>query len=145
MDQMVAHTGTSLRQACFFFGAKLVYLHRAGIDTGDLPIERWIELFKRFDEQPVLWQAWEPIVRFLAAEPHRTVSSILEESDWGVEPKNWRERLDDLVAAAASQAFSRDPERLLRLAAGKAMKPLRGRVPAAEVIAELKVRIGDRL
>jgi Glu-tRNA(Gln) amidotransferase subunit E-like FAD-binding protein len=48
VDLVVAKTGAAVRQACFFFGARLVYLRRDNVDVAAIPAERWIELFRLF-------------------------------------------------------------------------------------------------
>jgi len=97
-----------------------------------------------FDDRPVLWQAWESIVRALAETPQRTVASIVEESGWGTEPEGWPEYLAGVAAAATAKAYSRDHERTLRLATGMAMEQLRGKVPAEVAIAGLEAHLGGR-
>jgi glutamyl-tRNA(Gln) amidotransferase subunit E len=144
VDRVVDETGAALRQVCFFFGAKLVYLRRDNVDIGIVPFDRWVELFRLFSDLPVLWQAWESIVRMLAAAPQRTVASILEEFGWGVEPEEWRERIPGVISSAIAKAYSQDHKRLLGLATGIAMQQLRGKVPAAKVIAELEAYLGER-
>ena len=131
-----------LRQACFLFGEKLVYLRRAGVNTAPISAERWVEFFRVAGQNPVLRQAWDLIVRAMAAAPGKAVSSLVTEAGLGVKPDDWRARVQGVVSAAASRAYSPEPERIFRLAVGGAMAFLRGRVPAAEVIAQVREEVG---
>jgi hypothetical protein len=92
--------------------------------------------------RPVLWQAWEAIVRAMAAAPGKSVGEIVADAGLGDAPTGWRDGIPAILAAASDKAFTREPERILRLAAGKAMAGLRGKVPARAVIAELEAGVG---
>ncbi len=74
MDRLVAEANADLRRACFLFGEKLVHLKRSGLDTKSIPFERWAELFRLTAERPVLWQAWEAIVRAILG--HATYTGV---------------------------------------------------------------------
>jgi glutamyl-tRNA(Gln) amidotransferase subunit E len=144
VDRLVAAAGADLKQACFLFGEKLVYLRRAGIDTGKIPFERWAEFFRLAREKPVLWQAWEDIVRALAAEPGKSVAAIASEAGLGTEPQGWRERVPEFIAAAAAKAYTTEADRISRLAVGNAMAVLRGKVPATDVVSAVRAETGNR-
>ena len=142
VDRLVSEAGADLKQVCFLFGERLVYLRRDGVDAGRIPFESWAEFCRLAGARPVLWQAWEAIVRALASAPGKSVGEIVADAGLGDEPTGWRDGIPAILAAASDKAFTREPERILRLAAGKAMAGLRGKVPARAVIAELEAGVG---
>jgi glutamyl-tRNA(Gln) amidotransferase subunit E len=144
VDRVVDEAGADLRQACFLFGERLKGLRRAGVAVDKIPAERWCELFGLAREQPVLWQAWQPIVRNMAAAPAASVTSIVAEAGLGTAPDGWPERLPSLLDAAAHEAYDNSAARLARLALGKAMAVLRGRVDATEVATALAAHMEAR-
>jgi Glu-tRNA(Gln) amidotransferase subunit E-like FAD-binding protein len=139
---IVARTGTDLRRACFLFGEKLVYLRRKGIETRAIPTDRWVELFRTASERPVLWQAWEKIVRAAAAHPEMSMEDLLAGTGLGTEPAGWRETTLSFLEEARASAYTDDPERVFRFAMIKAMSALRGKVAAETVAFALKAAMG---
>jgi glutamyl-tRNA(Gln) amidotransferase subunit E len=144
VDRVVDEAGADLRQACFLFGERLKGLRRAGVAVDKIPAERWCELFGLAREQRVLWQAWQPIVRNMAAAPAASVTSIVAEAGLGTAPDGWPERLPSFLDAAAREAYDNSAARLARLALGKAMAVLRGRVDATEVATALAAHMEAR-
>ncbi len=142
VDRLVEQEGAGLRQACFMFGERLVHLRRAGLGVDGIPFERWAEFFQASRRLPVLWEAWEAIVRSMASSPGKGVAELVSESGLGEEPRGWREGLPGILAAAAAAAYTAAPERIFRIAVGKAMSLLRGRVPAGAVITALRAETG---
>ncbi len=144
VDRVVEQAGADLKRACFLFGEKLVYLRRAGVKTAAIPAEKWFEFFRTAGQNPVLWQAWEAIVRAMANAPTKTIAELVAEAGLGAEPDGWRAWIQGIVSAAAAKAYSGEPERIIRLAAGGAMAFLRGKVPAAEVVKEVRAQVGGK-
>ena len=138
VDRLVREARADLRKTCFLFGEKLIYLRRAGVAVDSIPFERWAELSRLLRETPVLWEAWELIVRSMASAPDRNVADFVAGQRLGLEPFDWRMRIPDLIEQAEARAYSRDRGRVFRIALGDAMNTLRGRVPAEEVSAELR-------
>jgi glutamyl-tRNA(Gln) amidotransferase subunit E len=143
VDLVVREAGAELRWTCFFFGERLKALRRAGVAVDAVTRERWLDLFRAFAGRPVLKEAWEVIVRELAAGPEKGVAAVL--ADLGLEdaPQVWRGELPQVVRSARAAARSSDPGTLLRLCLGVVMPALRGRVGVAEVAAALAERIGS--
>ena len=143
VDRLVAEAGADLRRACFLFGEKMVYLRRAGVETKGIPFERWAEMFRLGEGRPVLWQAWEAIVRAMAAQSGRNLAEVVAEMGLGEPPPGWRERIRTAIDAAAAVALTDDPGRIFRVALTRAMSLLRGKVPATEVVAALHSAMGE--
>ncbi len=143
VDRLAA-AGADLRRACFLVGERMVALRRAGVSVDAVPSERGLELFRVAGERPVLWEAWERIVRALAADPGRTVAAIAAEGGLGAEPEDWRETAARAVAAALEAPGRDRPGRIARLALGLAMRELRGKVPAVKVAVALSAVGGGR-
>lgn len=141
----VATDGANLRRACFFFGERLKGLRRTGVSVDAIGEARWRELFHALAERPVLWEAWERIVRRMAEGPNAHVPVVLAEQGLGSEPHGWREALGARLRAARPDFYGGDRDRLLRFALGRLLRDLRGRVPAKEVLAALEAAADDRV
>ncbi len=138
VDRLVLDAGADLRKTCFLFGEKLVYLRRAGVPVDNIPFELWAELSRLLTEKPLLWDAWELIIRSLASAPARSASDVVAGQGLGLEPSGWRARIPDIIERAEARAYSSDRGRVFRIALGDAMGMLRGKVAAVEVSAELR-------
>jgi glutamyl-tRNA(Gln) amidotransferase subunit E len=138
VDRLVRDAGADLRKTSFLFGEKLVYLRRVGVPVDAIPFERWAELIRLLREMPVLWEAWEGIVRSVAAAPGGYVADLATARSLGLEPPDWRAHIPEIIERAVARAYSHDRGRVLRVALGDAMDGLRGKVPAAEVSNELR-------
>ena len=134
VDRVVAEAGADLRLAAFFFGERLKGLRRAGVAVDAIPGEAWVELFAAFTSQPARRDAWEILVRRMAARPGESVRGLLGELGLDDEPPGWRAMLPRWVEAAEREAYDRDPGRIERHATGQVMDTLRGRVPARVVV-----------
>jgi glutamyl-tRNA(Gln) amidotransferase subunit E len=141
VDRLVSECGADLRSACFFFGERLKGLRRAGVPVEAIAPERWVEFFGLVRLIPHLIEAWEPIVREMAAAPGTSVAAIVRRAALGEAPAEWRKLVHRMAEQAALDAYDSDPERIERLAMGRCMRLLRGKVPAAEVAAALKAEI----
>ncbi len=130
--------GADLRHAAFFFGERLKGLRRAGVAVDRVGAERWVELFRAFSARPALRDAWDALVRRIAAHPDDPVEAAVAALGLDHEPPAWREGLGRALASAEDEAYDRDPGRVLRHATGRVMDALRGRVPAAEVVAAVR-------
>lgn len=142
VDRVVAEAGADLRFAAFFFGERMKGLRRRGVDVDAVPEATWVELFRAFAARPVRREAWAVLVRRLAAGPGQGVDSALAAAALDGEVPGWRSGLGRWVEAAEREAYDDDPGRVLRHAAGCAMRALRGRVPAAEVVETLRASLG---
>jgi len=138
VDLVVGSCGADLRAACFFFGERLKGIRRAGVAVDAITPERWCEFFRAVPARPQLVQAWEQIVRKMAESPGTPVDEILTRDRLGAAPARWKDLLVGNLSASIRDAYDRDPERLERLAMGRCMRELRGRVPASEVAAALR-------
>lgn len=138
VDRVVAECGADLRSACFLFGEKLVGLRRAGVAVGRISPERWCEFFLAVAERPALSEAWEALTRQMAASPDNSLDQIIRSLGLHEPPGEWRDTLKRHVAAAAKAAHRRDPALVDRLAMGRVMPGLRGKVPAREVAGALR-------
>jgi glutamyl-tRNA(Gln) amidotransferase subunit E len=138
VDRVVAGCGANLRQACFLFGERLVGLRRRGIAVGRISQEHWCEFFRAVAEKPVLFEAHDLLVRHMAEFPDQSLAHILEKYGFNEDPGNWRASLLQRVAEASQAAYRRNPDLVRRLAMGRLMSALLGRVPAREVAAALQ-------
>ncbi len=142
VDRVVRETDGDLKQACYLFGARLVHLRREGVPVHTIPFGRWVEWFRATRERPVLWQAWESVVRMLATNGSSTVDSVIAQQGLGTEPQGWRETIPVIVTSARAKAYTADPGRICRIAVGNAMAGLRGRIDARAVGAAVRSAVG---
>ena len=81
-----------LRQACVLFRrAPEGAAPRRAWGWTAFPTERVVRVLRaRSPRPPVLWQAWDRIVRLMAAAPGRAVDDILCDAPLGTAPDGWR-------------------------------------------------------
>jgi glutamyl-tRNA(Gln) amidotransferase subunit E len=144
VDKVTASCRARVKDACLLVGERLKGLRRAGVAVDAVPDERWCELFEEVDRRPVLWEAWEQVVRAMAAAPGRAVSGVVSDLALGCPPEQWRERAASAVAEAAQRLYRPGADRLFRFSMGLAMRELRGRVPALEVADAVSTEIASR-
>ena len=138
VDRVVAECGADLRQACFLFGERLVGMRRAGIAVDLIPAERWCEFFHAVGERPVLFEAREALIRQMAATPGESFWQIAAKLGLKDAPDDWRSTLRQHLATSAKAAYRKDQDLVHRLAMGRAMAGLLGKVQASEVAAALQ-------
>jgi glutamyl-tRNA(Gln) amidotransferase subunit E len=141
VDRLVAECGGDLRWSCFLFGERLVGLRRRGVRVDAIPQQRWCELFQSFAERPVLREAWETLVRRMAESPDTSVGQILRDLDLDGSAPLWPATVGRHLEEAHDAAWKKDPELIARIAMGRLMKQVRGRVPALEVAGALRRRM----
>jgi glutamyl-tRNA(Gln) amidotransferase subunit E len=143
VDRVVAECGADLRQACFLFGERLVGWRRSGIAVGQISMERWCEFFHAVVKRPVLFEAREILVSRMAEAPGEGLGRILQKYGLNDDPGDWCAMLLQRISEAAQAAFKQDPELVRRLAMGRLMSGLLGKVPAHEVAAALARQMED--
>ena len=163
VDKVADSCGAPVRQACELFGDRLKALRRARVPVDGIPDERWCEFFQAVGARPVLWQAWERIVRMMAAAPAQPVADLVCEARLGSAPDGWKDRAQTAVAeatrrlhrpaaleqapggeAAAAARADAARDRLFRFAMGLAMDELRGQVPALDVASAIRTEMAAR-
>jgi glutamyl-tRNA(Gln) amidotransferase subunit E len=138
VDKVVSECGADLRQACFLFGERLVGWKRSGIEVSRIPAQSWCDLFRTVALRPVLFEARDILIRKMAEAPGTDLRHILEKHGFHEDPGNWRATLLQRIAEAAQAAFRKDAGLVRRLAMGRLMSGLIGKVPAREVAAALQ-------
>lgn len=142
VDLVAGQDPALTRRACFLFGEQLKGLERRGIPTRAIPPERWCELFNTLDDEPRLWQAWQPIVEHLAQTPQANIDSILHELKLSTPAEHWNGALHDALLARYQAYPGETPQRKARFFMGRAMRELRGKVEAQAVAAEIGKAVG---
>jgi glutamyl-tRNA(Gln) amidotransferase subunit E len=142
VDKVVESAGAPLEQACILFGERLKGLRRDEVAVDAIPEPRWIDFFTATAQRPVLWEAWEMIVRAMAASPGQAVAALIDRLQLGAAPDGWRERASTAVDEARRRLYAPGDERLFRFAMGLAMRELRGRVPARQMVEAVRAQVG---
>ncbi len=142
VDRMLESCAADTRRACFFFGERLKGMRRAGVAVDGVPAERWCELFRLGAEHEVVWQACDTLVAAVAAAPATAVALTAAELGLGRPPDGWPEMAMATVRTIAAEAGDAATEVVQRRAVARLMESLRGRVPAAEVVAAVAAAIG---
>ncbi|HSL16968.1 MAG TPA: Glu-tRNA(Gln) amidotransferase subunit GatE [Methylomirabilota bacterium] len=141
VDAVVA-SGADLRRACFFVGERLKGLRRAGVAVEAVSTDAWVELFDLLEGRPVLREAADELVRWLAENPGHSVATYVADSGLGEAPEGWRGRVAELAAASDPDHPDGSADQCRRFLLGRAMAELRGRVPATEVEPLLRSAMG---
>jgi glutamyl-tRNA(Gln) amidotransferase subunit E len=144
VDNVVSRCGADLRQACFLFGERLVGMRRGGFAVDQISPEQWCEFFCAVAERPVLFEARDVLVRRMVEFPGAGMAQILEKYGYNEAPGDWRASLVQRIAEAAQAAYRKDRDLVHRLAMGRLMSGLLGRVPAGEVAAALRHEMEGR-
>jgi glutamyl-tRNA(Gln) amidotransferase subunit E len=142
VDAVVGAGSADLRRACFFFGERLKGLRRAGVDVDAVSTHGWIDLYELAGRLPVIWEAVNELVAWMAENPEHEVASYVRDIGLGRAPDGWRDRLLGFVADREPDHPDRSAEQRIRFLIGLAMVDLRGRVPAAEVENAIRGEIG---
>ncbi len=137
VDLVVSGHPGRLRAACFLFGERVKGLRRSGVAVDAIPEQRWLELFDEGDRRPHLWQAWRSVIVAMAARPDLPVAELFTTLGLTRSSDRWREWVAGLNRSARPDHPDGSPAQLHRFLLGRAMAELRGRVPVAEVAAEL--------
>ncbi|MFH1572825.1 MAG: Glu-tRNA(Gln) amidotransferase subunit GatE [Acidobacteriota bacterium] len=137
LDRVVNSCGAGLRAAGFLFGEQLKGLRRAGVPVEDIPESAWCGFFRLVSARPVLWEGKDAVIRAMAAAPDRPVEEIVSPAGWGTPPGDWRATVRRCAEQSARDVYDGEPARLERLAVGRCMRILRGRVAYREVAAAL--------
>jgi len=138
VDLVVNECGADERHACFFFGEKIKGLRRDGIDVDGISDDAWCGFFRLRNKKPVIGEAWKTIVEQMAAEPSKTLSTIVGENKWGKEPDGWMDKAKKLAGSSTPDHPDGSIEQKMRFLMGFAMKDLRGKVPAVDVASAIK-------
>ena len=146
VDAMAAEPGVDLGRTCFLVGERALALRRSGVAVDTIPLERWQELARLAGRRPVLWEAWNELLRAMAATPERAVTEVVAERRLGEAPPGWEAQAataaESARAAMDDAGDGDDAGPLFRLAMGQAMATLRGRVPGAAVAETLRRTLG---
>ena len=134
VDRIVAGGDIDLRKICIFVGEELRGLQRKGVAVDAITEERWLELFKAFQQSAVLWEARHALVASMAANPEQDIQSLIDD-ELGSDPGDWAKELETLVQALPP---IEDHARRHHYLMGPVLPPLRGRVPATEVAKEIE-------
>ncbi len=137
VDLVADSRAARLRRACFLFGERVKGLRRARVAVDAIPPERWQELFDHAESRAVLWQAWRRVIETMAADPGRPVRESLAAAGLDEPADGWQQRVAELVRTAHPDHGDGTLDQRRRFLLGRALSELRGRVPAAEVAAEL--------
>jgi glutamyl-tRNA(Gln) amidotransferase subunit E len=137
VDRVVEQCGADLRRACFFFGARLKALRRAGVPVDTIAADRWCELFRLFSGRPPLWEVAGPLVTRMARSPE-SPAVLVAELGLDAEVGPWERDVGDTVESFAPDFCDGRRESLERYYMGLLMTRLRGRVPGRQVLATLR-------
>lgn len=133
VDRVVSACGADLRQACFFFGERFVGWKRAGIQVDKIPEAAWREFFRSVADRPVLFEARDVLVKKMSEASLESVARIIDLNGFNRDAGDWRSTVRQRIAEAEKAAWRADRDLIRRLAMGRLMSDLLGRVPARQV------------
>ncbi len=144
VDAVVKAASADLKHACFFFGERIKGLRRSGVAVDAIDTFGWIDLFALADRDPVLWEAADELVRWMAENPGYSVEVHVTNSGFGMEPDNWRDRIAGWVAESTLDHPDGSDDQRVRFLLGTAMNELRGRVRAVKVEEAIRTEMGAK-
>jgi Glu-tRNA(Gln) amidotransferase subunit E-like FAD-binding protein len=144
VDAVVKAASADLKRACFFFGERIKGLRRSGVAVDAIDTFSWIDLFALAERDPVLWEAADELVRWMAENPAYGVEVQVTNSGLGKRPDNWRDRIAAWVAESTLDHPDGSDGQRVRFLLGTAMKELRGRVPAIDVEDAIRTEMGAK-
>ena len=144
VDTVVAGASADLKRACFFFGERVKGLRRSGAAVDAIDAYGWTDLFAMAEREPVLWEAADELVRWMAENPHHGIGVYTSAAGLGKRPDNWRDRVARWVAETELDHPDGSDDQRVRFLLGIAMNELRGRVPAVDVEDEIRREMGAK-
>jgi glutamyl-tRNA(Gln) amidotransferase subunit E len=144
VDAVVKGASADLRRACFFFGERIRGLRRSGVLVDAIDTYAWIDLFALADRDPVLWEAIDELIRWMAENPDRILEDYTSAAGLGTEPDNWRARVVRWIAEEDLDHPDGSDGQRVRFLLGTAMNELRGRVPATKVEETIRSEMGAK-
>ena len=144
VDAVAAGASADLKRACFFFGERVKGLRRAGVAVDTIDAYGWIDLFALAEREPVLWEAVDELLRWMAENPHHSIEDYRRATGLGAEPDNWRDRVARWVAEAELDHPDGSDGQRVRFLLGTAMNELRGRVAAIDVEDAIRGEMGAK-
>jgi len=142
VDAVAASGSADLHRSCFFFGEQIKGLRRAGVAVDAITTDGWIDLFKLFERQPVIWEAREDLTAWMAENPEHDVEAYARDFGFGRPPEGWHDQMAALVEGRVLDHPDGSAEQRLRFLLGIAMAELRGKIPATEVEAAIRSEMG---
>jgi len=144
VDAVVKSASADPKRACFFFGERIKGLRRSGVAVDAIDAFGWIDLFALAERDPVLWEADDELVRWMAENPANGVEVYVTNSGLGKRPDNWRDRISAWVAESTLDHPDGSDGQRVRFLLGTAMDELRGRVPAIDVEDAIRTEMGAK-
>jgi glutamyl-tRNA(Gln) amidotransferase subunit E len=133
VDDVVAACGADPARACRFFGERLKALTRRGVEVDRVSRDGWRALFGLLRDRPVLWEVVDRLVGWLVAGGPDGLDRGVGREGLGSEPDGWGSRVGEIVAGCRPDHPDGSSGQRGRLAMGRAMAGLRGRVPGCDV------------
>jgi glutamyl-tRNA(Gln) amidotransferase subunit E len=144
VDKVVDACRAPIKLAGLLFGEKVKALRRAGVAVDTISDDRWCQFFDAVAAQPVLWEAWDRLVRAMAEAPDAPVTVLAAALRLGDAPRDWQAGVASGVASARARLYRPGDDRLFRFSMGLAMRELRGKVPARVVADAVMTEVGTR-
>ena len=139
VDLITGQTGSDVKFTALFFGERVKALRRSGVAVDQVADERWLELFEEFQRCPVLQEDANGIVLHMIREPAAPVAELIRRAGWGQAPAGWQAAARELFATRCLSHPDGTAEQRRKFLMGQAMARWRGRVPAAQLLAELQL------
>ena len=119
-------------------------LRRAGVAVDAIADDAVVRVLRTAARHPVLWEAWETVVRAMAAAPRHAVAVLVERSGSARRRRAGASTSARASATRGDALYSPGDDRLFRFSMGLAMGELRGKVPAREVVDAVRTEIAAR-
>jgi len=143
LDTVVEKTGVDGLFAAIVLGQQFKALKRAGIPVQRLGAAEWVQIFDLFTDGRIPREAVPALARRMAQDrlDAETACTALDIALKGCE--QWAGELDRLTMEGYSPERVDNDEKRVRFLAGRAVKMLKGRAPAAEVAALIRSKVSE--
>ncbi len=144
VEAVVEKTGVHGLTAAVQIGQRAKALQRAGVPVERLGTEGWVRIFDLYTDGKLPREMIGNVATCLALNPGASAEQACTAA--GVDlcaPEQWHAQLEDLSLNGYRVTRNDSAQRRLRFLAGKAMRKLKGKAPAKEVVAYLAAQLQE--
>ncbi|MCL2824168.1 MAG: Glu-tRNA(Gln) amidotransferase subunit GatE [Polyangiaceae bacterium] len=143
VDAVVEKTGADGLVAAMVIGQRAKALKRAGIPVERLGTGEWVEIFDLFTGGRIPKEAIPVIASRMAKDRLNAEQAAEAEGVVLLTRERWQSEMDGLTMCGYRAGKGDDAARRLRFLAGRAMRQLKFKAPAKEVVEYLRAGIGE--
>ena len=142
VDALMEKTGVDGLVAAIEIGQRAKAMKQAGIPMERLGVAEWLQVFDLLTSGRIPREAIQPLAAHMAENPGVDAETACAHLGFALEDRTaWLPELKGLALEEGRQGRGDAADRRLRFLAGKAVRQLRGRAPAKEVVEYVRARL----